>query len=571
MIGAAAVATPRPEARKRARPTAVARIGEHASAYRQTSARQPLRRRSWGAWIRTRISRYQKPVSCHWTTPQRQRAEGIRRLRGMAGSDRRDPRRGRGDADAVGAAEGAAPAVRAAAGAVAGARRAGGRRDERSSSSTGPGEPLRGRAARRASTSPSRSEQNGTGDAVQARAAEHIADDARVIVLMGDVPLITAEAIAGLAEAHEGGATVMTMVLDDPGRLRARGPRRRRRVAASCEAAATRRPSSSPSSEVNTGIYCFDGGALADALDADQPDNAQGEYYLPDVLHHMPARAHVVDDPTVTLGVNDRADLAAVRAHRAGPHPPPPHAQRRHDRRPGEHRHRRRRHDRPGHDDRARQTTIKRGTHDRRRASRSATPTSTRRRSRTASPSARSPTCGPARTSSAARKAGTFVEIKNSVIGEGIEGPAPLLHRGRRRRRRHATSAPPPSPPTTTARTSTGRRSATNVKTSVDTTLVAPVTLGDDAHTAAGSVITEDVPAEALGDRARAPDQQRRRRRERRLRLRRERAPDPAAVDPHRDPAGVQQAADALQRPRQPGAGRRDRPQARRRASAASR
>src|SRR3712207_7337384 len=51
----------------------------------------------------------------------------------------------------------------------------------------------------------------------------------------------------------------------------------------------------------NTGIFCFDGGALRDALDAITPDNAQGEYYLPDVLPVMRTRgqrvaAHVVDD-----------------------------------------------------------------------------------------------------------------------------------------------------------------------------------------------------------------------------------------------------------------------------------
>ncbi len=57
-------------------------------------------------------------------------------------------------------------------------------------------------------------------------------------------------------------------------------------------------------------------------------------------------------------------------------------------------------------------------------------------------------------------KAGTFVEIKNSDIGEGTQDPAPELHRRRRRRRPTRTSAPRPSPPTTTAAASTARRSA---------------------------------------------------------------------------------------------------------------
>ena len=71
--------------------------------------------------------------------------------------------------------------------------------------------------------------------------------------------------------------------------------------------------------EVNTGIFAFDGAALLAALGALRDDNAQGELYLPDVLRR-PARrgravaAHVVDDPALLLGINDRVDLAAVRA-----------------------------------------------------------------------------------------------------------------------------------------------------------------------------------------------------------------------------------------------------------------
>src|SRR5687768_8311254 len=61
-------------------------------------------------------------------------------------------------------------------------------------------------------------EAKGTGHAVQS-AAEHIGDDDTVVMLMGDVPLITAEVVADLAKAHEetgAAATMATMVLDDP-------------------------------------------------------------------------------------------------------------------------------------------------------------------------------------------------------------------------------------------------------------------------------------------------------------------------------------------------------------------
>ena len=72
---------------------------------------------------------------------------------------------------------------------------------------------------------------------------------------------------------------------------------------------------------------------------------------------------------------------------------------------------------------------------------------------------------------------------------------------------RARTSGRPRSPPTTTGARSTARRSGERVRTGVDTTLVAPVTVGDDAYTGAGSVITEDVPprgARASPARARA-------------------------------------------------------------------
>ena len=65
--------------------------------------------------------------------------------------------------------------------------------------------------------------------------------------------------------------------------------------------------------EVNTGVYAFSGGPLLEQLAALSNDNAQGEYYLPDVLPALDrVAAHVIDDPTVMLGVNDRVDLARV-------------------------------------------------------------------------------------------------------------------------------------------------------------------------------------------------------------------------------------------------------------------
>ncbi len=164
-------------------------------------------------------------------------------------------------------------------------------------------------------------EPRGTGDAVAA-AREHIDPDATVIVVNGDVPLITPDALRALIDAHEASGaagTVATMELDDAtgyGRIvRDKDGNVDRVVETKREGDAT--PEQLAIREVNTGVYAFTGGALLDALDRIRPDNAQGELYLPDVLPQLRAQghhvhAHVVADSTLTLGVNDRVELARV-------------------------------------------------------------------------------------------------------------------------------------------------------------------------------------------------------------------------------------------------------------------
>ena len=71
--------------------------------------------------------------------------------------------------------------------------------------------------------------------------------------------------------------------------------------------------------EINAGTYAFDAAPLADALAGLSNDNAQGEYYLPDVFPALreaghTVAAHLADDLAVTMGVNNRVDLAAVEA-----------------------------------------------------------------------------------------------------------------------------------------------------------------------------------------------------------------------------------------------------------------
>jgi bifunctional UDP-N-acetylglucosamine pyrophosphorylase/glucosamine-1-phosphate N-acetyltransferase len=270
--------------------------------------------------------------------------------------------------------------------------------------------------------------------------------------------------------------------------------------------------------EVNTGIYAFQGGALLDALAQVRPDNVQGEYYLPDALvvlrrDGQPVAAHQVDDPTLTLGHNPRGALAGVRAL----------AQRRiHER-----------HMAAGVTivdpastvievdvELGRDTVVE--------------PASFLRGSTRAGDSCRigplttlidteladearvvhsyldSCRVGPRATVGPfaylrpgtqldeGAKAGTFVEIKNSHIGAGAKVPH-LSYVGDADVGPHAnlgaSTITANYDGTAKHRTKIGAR----VRSSVHVSFVAPVTVGDDAYTGAGSVITDDVPAEALG------------------------------------------------------------------------
>ncbi|MCO5316544.1 MAG: bifunctional UDP-N-acetylglucosamine diphosphorylase/glucosamine-1-phosphate N-acetyltransferase GlmU [Solirubrobacterales bacterium] len=166
-------------------------------------------------------------------------------------------------------------------------------------------------------------EANGTGGAVRA-AIDVIRGSGDVLVLSGDVPLVSAEVISELIEAHRqaaAAATVMTAILEDPGSygrvVRDGDGAVERIVEAKAPGDAT--PEELEIREVNSGTYVFSGESLVSALGEIDSDNAQGEYYLPDVLKVMRGRgeavaAHVAADPAINLGINSRADLAAVEA-----------------------------------------------------------------------------------------------------------------------------------------------------------------------------------------------------------------------------------------------------------------
>ena len=164
-------------------------------------------------------------------------------------------------------------------------------------------------------------EQRGTADAV-ATCAEALAGfEGSVVVLSGDSPCITSETIARLVEARElarAAVVVLTMQLDDPfgyGRIVRGKTGAVERIVEQKDATEEERAIR----ECNSGFYCFEARALFDALAQVGCDNAQGEFYLTDVLQicRESGRAVVAltcEDANECLGVNSRAQLAAATA-----------------------------------------------------------------------------------------------------------------------------------------------------------------------------------------------------------------------------------------------------------------
>lgn len=164
--------------------------------------------------------------------------------------------------------------------------------------------------------------QRGTGDAM-AVALEAFADDEvdgdDILVLPGDTPLLSAQTLKALVEqqvSSDAAAAVLTAQLADPtgyGRVVRDRNGNVARVVEQADASELERMID----EVNTSIYCFRHSELGPALRRLSPQNAQGEYYLTDVLGVLhdagyPVVSLVASDPLEASGVNDRAQLAAV-------------------------------------------------------------------------------------------------------------------------------------------------------------------------------------------------------------------------------------------------------------------
>ncbi|MCB9988157.1 MAG: bifunctional UDP-N-acetylglucosamine diphosphorylase/glucosamine-1-phosphate N-acetyltransferase GlmU [Rhodospirillales bacterium] len=163
-------------------------------------------------------------------------------------------------------------------------------------------------------------EPKGTGDAVKAALPELKGFEGDVLILMGDAPLIGAETLRALIETrHKSDMTkiaVLGMKPDNPaayGRMVLNADGSLEKIVEFKDATVDERNIKL----CNAGVYCVDGRRLADWLGRITNDNAQGEYYLTDLVEIAAAdgavcHVHVTEDPGDVLGVNSRADLAAL-------------------------------------------------------------------------------------------------------------------------------------------------------------------------------------------------------------------------------------------------------------------
>ena len=160
-------------------------------------------------------------------------------------------------------------------------------------------------------------EMLGTGNTVMCAAGELAGFSGTLFVMCGDTPLVRPETLRALREAHEqagNAATVLTMHMDDPtgyGRI----VRDRSGAVARIVEEKDCDDAQRAVQECNSGIYCFDATELLGRLDQLDCDNAQGEYYLTDMLEVLRAAglkvgSVVVGDNDECLGVNSRVQLA---------------------------------------------------------------------------------------------------------------------------------------------------------------------------------------------------------------------------------------------------------------------
>ena len=329
----------------------------------------------------------------------------------------------------------------------------------------------------------------GTGDAVRSAQAELGAVGGDVLVLNGDVPALRPETVRALLATHRGAGAAATVLSFEPpdarayGRIVRDGAGRLARIVEAADAS----DEELALTEVNSGIYVFDGSKIWSVLDRLQPHNAQGELYVTDTLGLLVGAGEVVavhtaEDAAEVEGINTRAELAVVAAKLR---------------------------DRINEAHMLAGVTIVDPASTWIDADVEIEPDTTIH-----------PFCvlrGPIRIASGVNvgpfayvrphtvlgegsKIGTFVEIKASTVGAGAKIPhlsyigdaevgegSNIAAGNITANFKHEEGLPK-------AKTRIGR----NVRTGVDNTFDAPVDIGDDAWIAAGAVITDDVPPGSL-------------------------------------------------------------------------
>ena len=159
-------------------------------------------------------------------------------------------------------------------------------------------------------------EPRGTGDALRS-VPERLREAGEVLVMSGDVPLVRADTLGRLIDHHRRSRAAATLLTAMPANPRGLG-----RVYRDPETGRVVRtieerdlpPGAMAPPEVGAGVYVFNGARLWPALARIGNDNAQGEYYLPDVLPLLGGHveAMLLADAEEALGINDRCQLAAA-------------------------------------------------------------------------------------------------------------------------------------------------------------------------------------------------------------------------------------------------------------------
>ena len=346
----------------------------------------------------------------------------------------------------------------------------------------------------------------GTGDAVRSARGALAGHTGDILVLSGDTPLLTAELLGELVETHrreDAAATILTAEPPDP-RVYGRIVRDESGTVVRIVEGTDANESEQQLREINSSIYVFRAEALWPALERLQPKNVQGELYLTDAIEILVAdgakvSAHIAADHRETDGVNTRVELASAAAVLRD--------------RINE------RHMLAGVSILDPQTTwieptvelepdvtihpftVLRGA--------TSVATGAEVHANTVAIDAAigahavvGPFCylRPGTVLGDSSKAGTYVEIKNSRIGDRTKvphlsyigdaeiGPDTNIGAGA------ITANFPHKPGEPKGRTTIG----SNVRTGIHNGFVAPIEIGDGAWVAAGSVITRDVPPDAL-------------------------------------------------------------------------